>query len=76
MNRDRQLSGVNSYARELGFNPVYAMRSLLAGAGNAEPGTAAWLDLCCGSGRALVQAAAEVRLGGLCQIGGGPACRA
>jgi len=48
MNRERQLSGVNSYARELGFDPV----ALLSTAGDA-----AWLDLCCGSGRALIQAA-------------------
>jgi SAM-dependent methyltransferase len=51
MNRERQLDGVNSYARELGFQPLD-----VAGSG--------WLDLCCGSGRALVQAAAALsRLG-------------
>ena len=61
MNRDRRLSGVNSYARELGFNPLDALTSLLAG-GN---GTVAWLDLCCGSGRALEQAARELSLAGL-----------
>src|SRR5438270_11765969 len=44
MNRDRQLDGVNSYARELGFHPLDA-----AGSG--------WLDLCCGRGLALAQAA-------------------
>jgi trans-aconitate methyltransferase len=47
MNRERQLTGVNSYARVLGFDPVER-------AGNG------WLDLCCGSGRALIQAAARV----------------
>ncbi|MEU4623937.1 class I SAM-dependent methyltransferase [Actinoplanes sp. NPDC023801] len=46
MNRERQLTGVNSYARVLGFDPVER-----AGDG--------WLDLCCGSGRALIQAAAR-----------------
>lgn len=52
MNRERQLAGVNSYTRELGFNPV----DVLAG----MPGDdVAWLDLCCGSGRALTQAAAH-----------------
>lgn len=52
MNRERQLAGVNSYTRELGFNPV----DVLA----ATPGDdVAWLDLCCGSGRALTQAAAH-----------------
>jgi trans-aconitate methyltransferase len=47
MNRERQLTGVNSYARVLGFDPVER-------AGNG------WLDLCCGSGRALIQAAERV----------------
>jgi SAM-dependent methyltransferase len=45
MNRLRQLTGVNSYARELGFNPLDVL-----------PDDGAWLDLCCGSGRALIQA--------------------
>ncbi|GIE82248.1 methyltransferase [Actinoplanes philippinensis] len=44
MNRERQLHGVNSYAKVLGFDPL------------TRAGTA-WLDLCCGSGRALIQAA-------------------
>jgi SAM-dependent methyltransferase len=34
-------------------------------AGRAGGGTAAWLDLCCGSGRALVQAARQVTRAGL-----------
>jgi SAM-dependent methyltransferase len=51
MNRERQLAGVNSYARVLGFDPLAFL--------TASGGTA-WLDLCCGSGRALVQAAARV----------------
>jgi len=45
MNRTRQLAGVNSYAKELGFNPVDRL-----------PPGGAWLDLCCGSGRALLDA--------------------
>ena len=44
MNRERGLAGVNSYERELGFDP-------------ATRAGEAWLDLCCGSGRALIQAA-------------------
>jgi SAM-dependent methyltransferase len=48
MNRERGLSGVNSYAKELGFDPY----ELLA----ARDGPRAWLDLCCGSGRALFHA--------------------
>ena len=45
MNQTRQLAGVNSYAKELGFNPVDRL-----------PPGGAWLDLCCGSGRALLDA--------------------
>jgi SAM-dependent methyltransferase len=63
MNRERQLAGVNSYARELGFNPLTVLLSRVAG---QPPGTAAgWLDLCCGSGRALIQAAEQVGAAGL-----------
>jgi SAM-dependent methyltransferase len=51
MNRERQLAGVNSYTRELGFNPA----DLLAGRSGYG-----WLDLCCGIGTALVQAAGRL----------------
>lgn len=60
MNRERQLAGVNSYTRELGFDPLGVLRAAIAGGG-----TGAWLDLCCGSGRALVQAATALREEGL-----------
>jgi SAM-dependent methyltransferase len=56
MNRERQLAGVNSYARELGFHPLLAVSAQVGDGG----GTAAWLDLCCGSGRALIQAALQL----------------
>ncbi|WP_405111703.1 hypothetical protein OG559_02090 [Micromonospora sp. NBC_01405] len=36
MNRERQLSGVNSYTRELGFNPLDVLAAGLVGAGRAE----------------------------------------
>jgi SAM-dependent methyltransferase len=52
MNRERRLAGVNSYARELGFNPMDVLAGLTADSG--------WLDLCCGSGRALVDAAGQL----------------
>lgn len=58
MNRERQLTGVNSYARVLGFDPVdwLAARSV-AGTDQVDRDRGpAWLDLCCGSGRALAQA--------------------
>ncbi|MEV0457977.1 class I SAM-dependent methyltransferase [Catellatospora methionotrophica] len=52
MNRERGLDGVNSYARDLGFHPLDRLAPIVA-----ERGGAAWLDLCCGQARALVQAA-------------------
>ncbi|GJF31202.1 methyltransferase [Kitasatospora sp. NE20-6] len=53
MNRARTLAGVNSYTRELGFDPVARL--------GGRPG--AWLDLCSGEGRALVAASASVAEG-------------
>jgi SAM-dependent methyltransferase len=64
MNRERQLAGVNSYARELGFDPLQVAVAA-AGGGGGQSATPAWLDLCCGSGRALIQAARQVREAGL-----------
>jgi SAM-dependent methyltransferase len=55
MNRERQLAGVNSYAKVLGFD-------LLAWLVAQED--ASWLDLCCGSGRALIQMADRLRRDG------------
>ncbi|MFC9324310.1 class I SAM-dependent methyltransferase [Kitasatospora sp. NPDC057015] len=52
MNRARGLTGVNSYARELGFDPVVRLL--------AAPGPPAWLDLCSGEGHALRAAAARL----------------
>lgn len=52
MNRQRVLHGVNSYTRELGFDPILWLIQ------RAEKrGGAAWLDVCCGEGRALLHAA-------------------
>ena len=62
MNRERQLVGVNSYAKELGFSPLDRIRTRLS-----TSGAAAWLDLCCGTGRALSQAAAQLRDEGLAE---------
>jgi SAM-dependent methyltransferase len=46
MNRERRLAGRDGYSRVLGFDVL-----------GLPPG-ARWLDLCCGSGRALLDAAA------------------
>ncbi|HEX3961983.1 MAG TPA: methyltransferase domain-containing protein [Trebonia sp.] len=60
MNRERQLAGVNSYQRELGFSPLDFLAATVAASG-----TGSWLDLCCGTGRALIQAAATLADDGL-----------
>ena len=49
MNRERGLTGVNSYARELGFAAITHLSVC-----STSP---SWLDLCCGEGRALSEAA-------------------
>ncbi len=60
MNRERDLAGSNGYDRELGFNPLDFLR------GRAADGReTAWLDLCCGTGKALIQAAGLVHAEGL-----------
>jgi hypothetical protein len=48
MNRERQLNRVNSYTRELGFNPVDVLTAALTDP-RAAGKTVAWLDLCCGT---------------------------
>ncbi|WP_416976356.1 class I SAM-dependent methyltransferase [Streptomyces sp. T028] len=53
MNRERGLAGVNSYARELGVDP-------LAWLSDRSPGARSWLDLCSGEGRALREAASAL----------------
>jgi SAM-dependent methyltransferase len=52
MNRERACIGSNSYAKELFFNPVEFLKSRLDSLEYV-----AWLDLCCGTGRALIEAA-------------------
>ncbi|MDX2678802.1 class I SAM-dependent methyltransferase [Streptomyces soliscabiei] len=48
MNRERGLTGLNSYARELGVDPLSHL---------AHRPAPSWLDLCSGEGRALREAA-------------------
>ena len=52
MNRERGVLGVNSYEKELRLNPVAFLEDRLR-----DRGEASWLDLCCGCGKALVEAA-------------------
>ena len=59
MNRERNLTGSNGYAREVGFNPLTMLME--------KAGSVRWLDLCCGSGKALIKAAQIVHD---CQVEG------
>jgi SAM-dependent methyltransferase len=52
MNRERCLTGSNGYSREIGFNPLEHLRKIVQSRQRAR-----WLDLCCGSGNALIEAA-------------------
>lgn len=56
MNRERGLVGSNGYAVEIGFDPLDLLRERVAAGG-----TSTWLDLCCGSGKALIEAARIVQ---------------
>lgn len=55
MNRERDFLGSNGYDRELGFNPLDILKERVA-----SDRLSAWLDLCCGTGKALIQAAGTV----------------
>lgn len=55
MNRARNCSGSNGYERELGFDPTDFLLDRLV-----DRPTVAWLDLGCGTGRALVQCATRL----------------
>src|SRR4051794_31877012 len=58
MNRERGCLGANSYQKDLGLNPL----EILAARRRTQDHVA-WLDLCCGTGRALVEAALLLRPG-------------
>ncbi|MCE9548028.1 MAG: class I SAM-dependent methyltransferase [Planctomycetia bacterium] len=55
MNRSRGIAGVNSYAKDLGFDVLAFLRAKL------QQGDAVdWLDVCCGTGKALIEAGREL----------------
>ena len=59
MNRERGITGANSYAKDLHFNPLEFLRARLR-----KSHDVAWLDLCCGTSKALIEAAGDfVRAG-------------
>lgn len=59
MNRERTLTGSNGYSKELGYSPLDLLR------GKTLSGRKSWLDLCCGSGKALIEAATTIHAEGL-----------
>jgi SAM-dependent methyltransferase len=60
MNRQRACFSCNSYQKELAFDPLQFLQSRLN-----PTETIRWLDLCCGTGRALIQAAQMLHADGL-----------
>lgn len=54
MNRERQIVGGNGYERELRIHPLAFLRDGSFGS------PVSWVDLCCGTGRALLEAAAAL----------------
>ncbi|XZE35739.1 class I SAM-dependent methyltransferase [Pirellulaceae bacterium SH501] len=63
MNRERDLRGSNGYEVEVGFDPLEWLKGRLARQCNVR-----WLDLCCGSGKALIQAARLIEDSSDCAI--------
>ncbi len=59
MNREREIAGTNSYAADLRMDVLGFLTERLE-----EQQTVAWLDLCCGSARALIQAAESLNQSG------------
>lgn len=53
MNRERGLSGTNGYDKELRIDQLDLLRTCESSHENVK-----WLDLCCGTGKALIEAAA------------------
>jgi len=56
MNRERNLTGSNGYSKELGINPLDFLRERVA-----SNRRIAWLDLCCGTGKALIEASLQIQ---------------
>src|SRR5438105_10270418 len=58
MNRERGCLCANSYQQELGLNPVEFLAARWRTQDNVS-----WLDLCCGTGRAPIEAAQQLSAG-------------
>jgi len=55
MNRERGCRGGNSYVKELSFDPIEFLEARLR-----SREAIAWLDICCGAGTALIEAAGHL----------------
>ena len=62
MNRERNLTGSNGYSKEIGFNPVEFVRERVSPILKTS-----WMDLCSGTGKALIQAAKVIQGDGLAE---------
>ena len=51
MNRKRKATGINSYEKDIQFHPISFLASRI------KQENIHWLDLCCGEGNALIEAA-------------------
>ena len=51
MNRKRKATGINSYEKDIQFHPISFLASKI------KQENIHWLDLCCGEGNALIEAA-------------------
>src|SRR5262249_16540493 len=60
MNRARGITGANSYTKDLAFDPVAFLKGRLE-----TQAQVSWLDLCCGTGKALVEGAQGFEKAGL-----------
>lgn len=62
MNRLRDLTGSNGYSVEIGMDPLDLLRRRL----EQKKGPVRWLDFCCGSAKALIQARQWIHDNHLC----------
>ncbi len=51
MNRQRKATGINSYEKDIGLNPIQFLENRIT------QSAIHWLDLCCGEGNALIETA-------------------
>lgn len=62
MNRERNVAGTNSYQKDLRFDVLNFITT-----GLSQKSTMSWLDLCCGTGKALLQSAQTLNDAGLAE---------